>query len=480
MPSTMGRVLGTLVWPFEAICFMLMRLYDVGMYRPIQTITAPVVRLIPRTLTIGGKKRVVFSANIVTWSRTILVIPVVVCLKIGQPTAAFWLVILHDYLDHVDGIVARVHRDVYGPVDDPILGGFMDAFCDKIVNCLALWSILLVTDYGGMTVLQSSVLIASCAAVILYEFTIGVVRVQDYFHAYYSREFGKANPHGQKSSTDSTKAAMEGKTKEKLESLGIAFLCLAQGAEVPMDHWGGTAGVVCLVLCIRLAHASLDRKLKARRVLEKTDRHDGHGGGLKRIESAPPGEMERIESLHNYNLRARGSQATAEEKGGKHGDHIQDTLGLGDPVDAVFTVGCFDLFHTGHKVLLQRMRKMGRKVVVGVHDSASIYKNKRRMPIESTETRMRNVKVYADVVFCIASADPTDYIECIVDKKAGGTAMYVRGDDWPSFPGMKAVERLMPIRLLPYTPGVSSTQLRKRVSVCDADVVEDNHRDIFY
>ncbi|CAH1258515.1 PCYT2 [Branchiostoma lanceolatum] len=481
MSSTMGRVLGTLVWPFEAICFMLMHLYDVSMYKPIQTITAPVVRLIPRTLNIGGKKRVVFSANIVTWSRTILVIPIAVCLKIGQPTAAFWLVILHDYLDHVDGIVARVHRTMYGPVDDPILGGFMDAFCDKIVNCLALFGILLVTDYRGMTVLQSSVLITSCAVVILYEFTIGIVRVQDYFRAFYSREFGKANPHGPKSSADSTKAAMEGKTKEKLESLGIAFLCLAQGVEVPMDHWGGAAGVVCLVLCIRLAHASLDRKLKARRLLEKNDRHDGKGGKLKRIESAPPGEMERIETLHNYNLRSRGSQATLENDR-NHEDHIQGNPELDpvDPVDSVFTVGCFDLFHTGHENLLQRMRKMGRKLVVGVHDSASIYKNKRRMPIESTETRMRNVKAYADVVFCIASADPTDYIECIVDKKAGETAMYVRGDDWPSFPGMEAVERLMPIRLLPYTPGVSSTQLRKRVSVCAADAVEDNHRDIFY
>ncbi|XP_078587318.1 uncharacterized protein LOC144868684 [Branchiostoma floridae x Branchiostoma japonicum] len=476
MPSAMGRVLGTLTWPFEAICFMLMRLYDVSMYTPIQTITAPVVRLIPRTLSIGGKKRVVFSANIVTWSRTVLVIPIAVCLKIGQPTAAFWLVILHDYLDHVDGIVARVHRDVYGPVDDPILGGFLDAFCDKIVNCLALWSILLVTDYRGMTVLQSSVLIASCAVVILYEFTIGVVRVQDYFRAFYSREFGKVNSHGQKSSSDSTKAAMEGKTKEKLESLGIAFLCLAQGSEVPMDHWGGAAGVVCLVLCIRLAHASLDRKLKARRIQEK---NGGHGSKLKRIESAPPGEMERIETVYNHNLRLKSSQAS-DENDSKHDENIQDKLDFVDPVDAVFTVGCFDLFHTGHEVLLQRMRKMGRKVVVGVHDSASIYKNKRRMPIESTETRMRNVKVYADVVFCIASADPTDYIECVFDKKAGETAVYVRGDDWPTFPGMKAVERLMPIRLLPYTPGVSSTQLRKRVSVCLADAVEENHRDIFY
>ena len=27
--------------------------------------------------------------------------------------------------------MAKVQKTVYGPIDDPILGGFMDAFCDK-------------------------------------------------------------------------------------------------------------------------------------------------------------------------------------------------------------------------------------------------------------------------------------------------------------------------------------------------------------
>lgn len=49
-------------------------------------------------------------------------------------TTAFLLVILHDFLDHVDGIVAKAHRQMFGQVDDPLLGGFMDAFCDKVPN----------------------------------------------------------------------------------------------------------------------------------------------------------------------------------------------------------------------------------------------------------------------------------------------------------------------------------------------------------
>ena len=42
------------------------------------------------------------------------------------------LIVLHDFLDHVDGIVAKVHRRCYGKVDSPILGSFLDAFCDKV------------------------------------------------------------------------------------------------------------------------------------------------------------------------------------------------------------------------------------------------------------------------------------------------------------------------------------------------------------
>ena len=42
------------------------------------------------------------------------------------------LVITNDILDHVDGIVAKVHREQYGPIDDPMFGAFIDAFCDKV------------------------------------------------------------------------------------------------------------------------------------------------------------------------------------------------------------------------------------------------------------------------------------------------------------------------------------------------------------
>lgn len=50
---------------------------------------------------------------------------------------------------------------------------------------------------------------------------------------------------------------------------------------------------------------------------------------------------------------------------------------------------------------------------------------------------------------------------CVVNLAEAETACYVRGDDMKDFPSRDVVENLMPIKFLPYTKGVSTTQLRK-------------------
>lgn len=63
-------------------------------------------------------------------------------------------------------------------------------------------------------------------------------------------------------------------------------------------------------------------------------------------------------------------------------------------------------------------------------------------------------------VFAVSSTDPAPYLRCCVHLKPGETALYVRGDDMPQFPGRSMCEQLMSIQLLPYTEGVSSTAIR--------------------
>lgn len=164
-----------------------MSCYDLYVYSPLQACLKPVVRQIPRDVHILDTKMPVFTANIVTISRTFLVVPIAWCLKYEFNRVAFGCVVLHDFLDHLDGIVAKVHRDVYPNQDDPLLGGFLDAFCDKIVNVLSLWTIVQVIDLGKSSDVETLAFLAVCYAVISYESIIGVVRVQDFFLARFKR-----------------------------------------------------------------------------------------------------------------------------------------------------------------------------------------------------------------------------------------------------------------------------------------------------
>lgn len=86
---------------------------------------------------------------------------------------------------------------------------------------------------------------------------------------------------------------------------------------------------------------------------------------------------------------------------------------------------------------------------------------------------MLNVKKYADVVFCVPNKNTSIYLSCIINVAENETAVYVRGDDQYNFSGRQIIEKIMPIILLPYTNGVSSTQLRNdKYSHIKADDME--------
>jgi cytidyltransferase-like protein len=450
--------------------------------------------------------------------------------RCNYPILACLLVLFHDFLDHVDGIVAKVQKRIYGEkIDDPLLGGFMDAFCDKIVNIFCLWTIVQETHFQQTSVFISVGFVALCYTIIALETAIGVVRVQDYFHAALNKN--------KTSSEGSTSAAMEGKLKEKLESMGLAFLCISTGHLSPFDHWSGVAGLICFSLTIRLAYASLTKKLQARETnkerkktvtidlpseavspatspVQKTigvvnafnfptdkSRHramtldsvtrenekqknsnlssstTGSNSSLN-VRTPPILPKGAINPLINEVKDERSSSTSSSEGQNESSYTYQRSASLpaiwiDGRADKVYTVGCFDLFHEGHRLLLQRMRQFGREVIVGVHDSRSIHKLKNRVPIDGTETRMLNVKRYADQVYCVAGTDPSSFVTCSVYLKENETAIYVRGDDMGDFPSRHVVEELMPVKFLPYTNGVSSTKLRQELfSHIQADDIE--------
>ncbi|CAF0755947.1 unnamed protein product [Didymodactylos carnosus] len=475
--------------------------YNVYMYTPLQIHLPPYIAKIPRFAHLGTNSITVFNANIVTYSRTLLIIPIAWLLKYDHNIWACLLILLHDLLDHVDDIVAKTQTRIYGEIDDPLLNGFMHTFCDKIVSIFCLWTILLETNFSQTSYFQTMVVICLCCTIIGVEIVTGIVRVQEYFHA-------SLSGHQQLSGTDTTAAAMEGKLKKKLESMGLAFLCLSTGYATPFNHWSGIMGVICCSLTVRFAYVSLTEKLRAREKIisiinaTKSSSESTASGRVMTLDSILGESKIKAKSLSNSANNSSKNAILNEKSLENHPvNHSATTMRqikekdeemrelavtrnaslpiiwIDGRADKVYTIGCFDLFHEGHRLLLLRMRQFGREVIVGVHDSHSIHKLKKRVPVDGTDQRMLNVKQHADQVYCIAGTDPSAFVKCIVHLKENESALYIRGDDMADFPSRHVVEGLMPVKFLPYTAGISSTKLRQeRYSHIRSDDLEHLER----
>lgn len=229
-------------------------------YDLIMTLCTPFCRVMPRS--IGGLT--IFTANIVTYGRGLLTPVIVFCMKYGHLKWAAFLVMYHDFLDHLDGVVAKQQaRDGRSKGDDGAYGAFLDAQMDKLVFCMCLWSFLVLVDYSSLTapsvsssdVMIMTILVLSSVCLFALEFTIAAVRTGDYFCAKYSppREQG----------TPALRAVSEGKLKQKFESLGIAMYCMTLPNPVQNLNWM-VAGTICLWFAIYFSTQSLAHKLRAR------------------------------------------------------------------------------------------------------------------------------------------------------------------------------------------------------------------------
>lgn len=136
----------------------------------------------------------------------------------------------------------------------------------------------------------------------------------------------------------------------------------------------------------------------------------------------------------------------------------------------VFTAAVMDLFHEGHKNLLNKMREEAGEdglVIVVLHDDYSTFLNKKRFPVQSLEHRAKNLvsTSLADNVFKAYQIEPIDVFKIIIEgySSVKYELTFMRGDDWQDFPGRAFLEkRNIAIKLIPYTKGISSSIRRKK------------------
>lgn len=139
----------------------------------------------------------------------------------------------------------------------------------------------------------------------------------------------------------------------------------------------------------------------------------------------------------------------------------------------VLVVGVFDLFHTGHVNLLRKCKELGDRLVIVVNGDAltSAYK---RAPVMSEEDRLAVVSAcrYVDHAEISNIYSIRDVI-----VRHGVTAV-VHGDDWEIESYKKQIccddafldEHGVELVLLPYTPGISTSDIIARCATLAADM----------
>ena len=134
--------------------------------------------------------------------------------------------------------------------------------------------------------------------------------------------------------------------------------------------------------------------------------------------------------------------------------------------DRIYTIGCFDFLHEGHIKLINSMKKMGKTIIVGIHDNNSLKKLKNLSDGEYQDIfiRVKNLKKHVDHIYIIPDTDPTLYLFSILSKYDNKfNSCFVRANDNINFPGINIIKDLISIEYLPYTNTISSSQIRKKL-----------------
>lgn len=132
----------------------------------------------------------------------------------------------------------------------------------------------------------------------------------------------------------------------------------------------------------------------------------------------------------------------------------------------VYVIGVFDLFHRGHLELLRKAKKLGNNLIVGVNSDAKVASYKRQ-PVISQSDRLQVVKMcrYVDKAFIV-----NDYAQKDIIEKYKIDAI-VHGNDWTRERYLQQIclteaylkEQRTELVLVPYTTGISTSQILKRV-----------------
>ncbi len=129
-----------------------------------------------------------------------------------------------------------------------------------------------------------------------------------------------------------------------------------------------------------------------------------------------------------------------------------------------FTDGVFDMFHIGHLNMIRRAKSYCDYLIVGVHSDEIVRSYKHRDPIIHENDRR-------EIIGAIREVD-----QAVINDTRDKLALWERyhfdvvfiGDDWKGTERWNNFEKILnevgvSVEYLPYTQGISTTQIRQQL-----------------
>lgn len=133
-----------------------------------------------------------------------------------------------------------------------------------------------------------------------------------------------------------------------------------------------------------------------------------------------------------------------------------------------YTCGVFDLFHVGHLNLLERCKKQCDILIIGVCNDDYVRNVKGKEPVYFEADRVRILNALECVDEAVLVDIETTNDKMIAFEKFKFDVLF-SGDDWKGSKRYQETERQfayrgVAIEYFPYTKGISTSQIRDKIS----------------
>ncbi|MBQ3430353.1 adenylyltransferase/cytidyltransferase family protein [Candidatus Saccharibacteria bacterium] len=126
----------------------------------------------------------------------------------------------------------------------------------------------------------------------------------------------------------------------------------------------------------------------------------------------------------------------------------------------VITYGTFDILHYGHIRLLERARKLGDKLFVGVSTDEFCKRDKNKHPYYSYEQR----KEMLEALRCVDKVFPEEsFDQKFEDFKKYKPDVFVLGSDYRGSDKLKGIDEFCEVVILERTAGISTTKIKQEL-----------------